>query len=142
MSPDPTISTLIERLPFVRGLVRWVRGEQPPLMLDVAAARGPDARPGLLVTVRNAGASELRLREVGVVYSTLRPIGLRVGVPLRVGEAHDTWLGLAELTARSGRREPVSGIVSAFARTSAGTGRVRVDGERLLAELRTMFPPA
>lgn len=95
------------------------------------------------MTVTNPGPSDLDIKAVGVVYSTFRPIAIRVGAPLRVGEApHVAWLGLAELSARSGRREPVSGIVSAFAETSVGTSRLRVDGEQLLAELNALYPPA
>lgn len=95
------------------------------------------------MTVTNPRPSDLDIKAVGVVYSTFRPIAIRVGAPLRVGEApHVAWLGLAELSARSGRREPLSGIVSAFAETSVGTSRLRVDGEQLLAELNALYPPA
>lgn len=129
-----------DRLPLVRDGVRMLRGDHPFAILEVQAARGSNGRPGLVVTVTNPGPSDLYLVSVGVAVAGRRPYANPVGRRLAVGEApHTEWLDLSAVAIRTGLQDPVSPITHVFAETSVGTARLKVDAERLSAELQYLY---
>lgn len=131
---------VLDRLPLVRDGLRMLRGGHPEAILDVRAARGPNSRPGLVVTVTNPGPSDLYLAAVGLVVAGRDPYANPVGRRLAVGAApHTEWLDLSDLAIRAGLQDPVTPITHVFAQTSVGTARLKVDAQQLSEELQHLY---
>lgn len=121
--------------------LRAARRDRPSLVLKVTAARPPDGRPGLIVSVVNSGPKPVVLESVGVQLRGGGRFGVDAQPPrLDVADKAIAWIDLATLAERASVDDPVAPITAVFAATTLGSASLKVDALALLAELAVLYP--